>query len=213
MSEARVLSDAPWLQIRSGRARARVAQWRWRGSPRGRWRRAQCAAEYSARSTSISRPRRRPTRWCAAPGRPASSACRRGSTTARSRSSSKRSRSRSRPCARIPKPSAARPGLCSGATGFATPNGATSPSTGFRSMPAASCMITSVALPTSKPGACASSATPASASPRIICVSFASFACMPPTGRVSPTVPDISPASTGARDFRTFPPNACAWRW
>ena len=44
------------------------------------------------------------------------------------------------------------------------------------------------------------------------CASCASSACMPPTGRVSPTAPDISPASTGARDFRTFPPNACAWK-
>ena len=30
--------------------------------------------------------------------------------------------------------------------------------------------------------------------------------------RASPTAPDISPASTGARDFRAFPPNACAWK-
>ncbi|MEH2532208.1 tRNA nucleotidyltransferase/poly(A) polymerase [Bradyrhizobium sp. AZCC 1614] len=57
-----------------------------------------------------------------------------------------------------------------------------------------------------------SSATPASASPRIICASCASFACMPPTGRASLTVPDISPASMGVRGFRAFLPNACAWR-
>ena len=31
-------------------------------------------------------------------------------------------------------------------------------------------------------------------------------------GAGEPTVPDISPASTAARDFRAFPPNACAWK-
>ena len=43
-----------------------------------------------------------------------------------------------------------------------------------------------------------------SASPRIICASCASSACMPPMGRASPTAPDISPASTGARDLSSL---------
>ena len=71
---------------------------------------------------------------------------------------------------------------------------------------------TSAGLRISQPAASASSAMPISASPRIICASCASSACMPPTGRASPTVPDISPASTGARDFRAFPPSACGWK-
>ena len=123
-----------------------------------------------------------------------------------------RIRSRSRPCARTPRPSAARPRSRSAATGFAMRNGATSPSTGFPSMPTASCTTMSAGLPISKPDACASSAMPASASPRIICASCASSACMPPTGRASPIAPDISPASPGARDLPAFPPNACAWK-
>ena len=124
----------------------------------------------------------------------------------------RRSRSRSRRCARIPRPSAARPRSRSAATGFATPNGATSPSTACPSMPMASCTTMSAGLPISPPDACASSAMPASASPRIICASCVFSGCMQPMAQASPIAPAISPASAGARDLQICPPSACAWR-
>ena len=74
------------------------------------------------------------------------------------------------------------------------------------------CTIMSAGWPISPPDACASSAMPASASPRIICASCASSACMPLTAPASPIAPDISPASAAARAWPICPPNACGWR-
>ena len=69
------------------------------------------------------------------------------------------------------------------------------------------------ALPISPPGACASSATPTSGSPRIICASSGFSAFTPPSARASPIAPAISPASAPEPALPTCPRNGCAWKW
>src|SRR5437762_3525938 len=92
-------------------------------------------------------------------------------------------------------------------------SGATSRSTACRSMPTASCTITSAALRTSRQSACALSAIRTSGSPRITCVSSASSACTPPMVPPSPTAPDIWPALPDARALLRCRRSACARSW
>src|SRR5436309_15788346 len=76
----------------------------------------------------------------------------------------------------------------------------------------AACTTMSAGLWTLPPGACASSAMPASASPRTICASCVFFACMPLMARASPIAPAISPASARVLAWRTSLPSVCGWR-
>ena len=152
--------------IRSGRARARAAQRRWRGGARGRRRGAQRAARHSDRRY------RYRDHGVAGGGDPPRQGGRHQERADRHRARHRDAGGR-RPavrghdaCARTSRPSAARRRSRSAATGCATRSGAISPSTRCRSAPTASCTIMSAGLTTSPRGACASSAMPDAADRR-----------------------------------------------
>ena len=123
------------------------------------------------------------------------------------------SRSRSRPCARTPRPSAARPRSLSAATGSGDAHRRdftiNALSVGARRRRARLCRRARRhrraprALHRRRRG---------SASKRIICASCASSASMPPSAPATSTATAISPASAARAGLRRCRPSACAWR-
>ena len=204
MSDARVLGDAPWLTSGPAARVLAIAQRRRRGSARGRRRSPQRAVEDSDRRYRYRH--HRAARRSDPPRQGGRHQERADRHRARHRDAGRR-----RAAVRGHDPARGhrdlRPqgqGRVRPRLGRATPSGATSPSTACRSMPAASCTITSAGLTISRQGGCASSAIRTGGSPRTICASCGSSAFTPPTARASPIATAISPAFAARAGLATL---------